>query len=91
MRSLPIEISACVDITRLEATQLKPEGSPPQRRGYFDACTVGSCCYIVGGRTSQRTLIGDGHFMACFDAAGSKWVPVTRPTGAPPCPRSSHR
>ncbi len=70
---------------------MKAEGDPPQRRGYFDACTVGTCCYIVGGRTSRSVLIRDGQFLACFDAAGSSWVPMAGFQGAPPCARSSHR
>ena len=76
---------------RLEATRVKAEGVPPQRRGYFDACTVGTCCYIVGGRTSRNALIKDSQFVACYDAASDRWVPFAGFRGAPPCARSSHR
>ena len=80
-----------VDALRLEATKIRAGGVPPESRGYFDACMVGTCCYVVGGRTSEKGLIKEGQFVACFDAASSKWVPVTGIKGSQPVARSSHR
>ena len=75
----------------MEATRIRAGGTPPQNRGYMDACLVGDCCYVVGGRASSEKLVESGHFVACFDAAKSRWVPVTGIKGSAPRPRSSHR
>ena len=48
-------------------------------------------CYVLGGRTSDSTLVKDKEFVACFDVASSQWVPIAGIRGLAPRPRSSHR
>ncbi len=75
----------------MEANQVRAGGIPPRNRGYLDASVVGDCCYVMGGRVSSEKLVESGHFLACFDAAKSRWVSVSGIKGAAPTPRSSHR
>ena len=51
---------------------------------------MGDKCYVVGGRTSQETLLGDDQLLCVYDVATNEWVSAGPVSGSLPA-RSSHR
>ncbi|KAA6419371.1 MAG: hypothetical protein FRX49_10630 [Trebouxia sp. A1-2] len=77
-------------VDRLTVEQVQPHGSLPTARAYHTFNTMGNKCFVVGGRTTQNTLLAGDQLLCMYDAATNQWMSPGPVSGSFPA-RSSHR
>jgi len=70
--------------------QVQPHGTLPTARAYHTFNTMGNNCFVVGGRTTQNTLLAGDHLVCMYDVATNQWMSPGPVSGTFPA-RSSHR
>lgn len=70
--------------------QVQPQGTPPTARAYHTFNTMGDKCFVVGGRTTQSTLLARDQVLCMYDVTNKQWVSPGSVSGSFPA-RSSHR
>lgn len=55
---------------------MKTSGKAPSPRGYHIMQTLGSCCYVIGGRGVDQNVVPEAQFVACFDAQHQRWLKI---------------
>jgi len=70
--------------------QVQPHGPLPTARAYHTFNTMGNKCFVVGGRTTQNTLLTRDELLCMYDVATNQWVSPGPVSGTFPA-RSSHR
>jgi N-acetylneuraminic acid mutarotase len=84
---------ARLDTTTGAATLATPAGQLPTPRAYHTWTTLGSACYVFGGRGQDGVVAeSDPTLLCAYDTSMDAWVPLTFEADGPaPAPRSSHR
>ncbi|DBA77268.1 TPA: hypothetical protein ACH3X2_008463 [Trebouxia sp. C0005] len=81
---------ALLRLDTLTVEQVQPHGSLPTARAYHTFNTMGNKCFVVGGRTTQNTLLAGDQLLCMYDAATNQWMSPGPVSGSFPA-RSSHR
>ena len=70
--------------------QVQPLGTLPTARAYHTFNTMGNKCFVVGGRTTQNTLLTRDELLCMYDVATNQWMSPGAVAGTFSA-RSSHR
>ena len=70
--------------------QVQPLGTLPTARAYHTFNTMGNKCFVVGGRTTQNTLLMRDELLCMYDVATNQWMSPGAVAGTFSA-RSSHR
>ncbi|KAL0017887.1 hypothetical protein WJX77_010733 [Trebouxia sp. C0004] len=81
---------ALLRLDTLTVEQVQPHGTLPTARAYHTFNTMGNKCFVVGGRTTQNTLLAGDQLLCMYDVATNQWMPPGSVSGSFPI-RSSHR
>ncbi|DBA99644.1 TPA: hypothetical protein ACH3X3_012208 [Trebouxia sp. C0006] len=81
---------ALLRLDTLTVEQVQPHGPLPTARAYHTFNTMGNKCFVVGGRTTQNTLLARDELLCMYDVATNQWVSPGPVSGTFPA-RSSHR
>ena len=58
----------------LTVERIEPQGVPPTIRAYHSFSILGNRCYVIGGRTSNETLIVGDEIVRVYDVATHQWT-----------------
>ena len=74
----------------LVVERLHPSGEAPTPRAYHTFNAMGNKCYVVGGRTTEDSLIKGSQMLRVYDVVANDWTCPDAASGSLSC-RSSHK